>query len=518
MNIILNNNISIEISVNHGCILLLLALYFITIFHGIDKGMAFIGFLKIFTIYIFYIVLMQLNYNKELYINAISSSGIIVSLLGIASFFIPSLGQELIQKGRLGSVFQYPNTCALFLVICIIFITTRNKINVYNFIGIITMWVGIFLTFSRSMYIISIVVAITLIIYDKSKVKYLLPSCVIGSIIGNTIMKLANISHMFDRIEKTSIHASEWLTRLLYYKDSLSIMKDYPFGTGHLGYYYIQRIYQTGSTYYVKYIHSNVLQIVMDIGVIGFILMAIYFIYNILNKKLKFHEKLAIIVIFGHGAIDFDWEFPVILFFLLIIVYIDENKLVYKKIRKIPVCIGIILCMSMYIYMGISTYLDYSNNYETSLQLYKYNTIAKEKLAKKYMEIDTEKAYKLANSIIKQNEFFLNAYIIKRDIDYERNELNKALISAKKVIELNPLNITHLEKYCNILLDSAKLDIEKGNIDTATSKLEIILQIPYYIDRLAKERLTDYNVKHIPKLYMTKQLIRLNKEAEKLLF
>lgn len=517
-NSILYDNVTIEISINHGCILVGLILYFLTIFYGIDKGMAFIGFLKILTIYIFYLVIMQLDYNKDSYINALSNSGIYISLLGIAGFFIPILGQELIQKGRLGSFFQYPNTCAVFLLICIIFITAKKKLSIYYLIGITIISASIFLTFSRSMYIISVVVIITIIIYDKSRLKYLFPTCVMGVLLGYIVMILSNTSHIFNRIEKTSISASEWLTRLLYYQDSLSIIREYPFGTGHLGYYYIQRIYQTGSTYYVKYIHSNALQIVMDIGIIGFILIAIYFIFNIFNKELKFHEKLAIIVIFGHGAIDFDWEFPVILFFLLLIVYIDKDKLVYKKIHKTHMTIFFIICIFLYSYMGVSTYFAYNNDYEKSLQLYNYNTVVKENLAKKYIKIDTKKAYKLADNIIKQNKYSLKAYIIKRDIDYEMNKLHEALISAKKVTELNPLDITHLEKYCQILLDVAKLDIEKGNIDTANSKLEIIINIPYYIDRLAKERLTDYNVKHKPNIYMTEQLIRLNTEAEKLLF
>lgn len=322
---------------------------------------------------------------------------------------------------------------------------------------------------------------------------------------------------MLGRIEATSPTASEWLTRLLYYQDSLSIMKDYPFGTGHLGFYYLQRIYQTGATYYVKYSHSQIIQIVLDIGIVGAGLVGIYFLMTIFSRRLIFHEKLAIIIIFGHGAIDFDWEFVAVLMVLIIIVNVDADKI--DKI-SFPRRWGYALAISammVYSYMGISAYWDYVGREELAVDLYPYNTEAKASLARKYEGSNNKRAYNLAEEIIKQNPYNLTGYRIMRDIQYGHNQLEEALVSARKVVELNPLSIHHLEIYSDILLSYANEQLASGHREDVDGTIKELLEIPYYLDRLAKERLTSYNVKHKPKLFMSKKLRLNQQEVEQLL-
>ncbi|WP_113672652.1 O-antigen ligase family protein [Vallitalea guaymasensis] len=517
--IIINRKLRLERSLSHLLILIGVLLYLISIFHAVDKGMAYMGFLKVLVVYLFYLVIMQTNMDKKAFTDALSFCGIIMSAISLSAFFIPCLGEELIQKGRLGSFFQYPNTFALFILVCTVLVVNREKLKAYHIIGIIIMWAALLLTFSRSMYIIAIGTLLIIIIYDRKKIKYLIPAVLLGTAVWYIIMTFGDFTHMFDRIEETSTQTSEWLTRLLYYKDSISIMKDYPFGSGHLGYFYIQRKYQTGATYYVKYIHSNVLQVVMDIGIVGFALMGIYFVYNTLSKRLTFYDKLSIFIIFGHGAIDFDWQFLVIGFLILIIVFVDEAKIKEISITGIKT-LGTFIIASVllinYIYMALNSYLAYIGDYEDSLRLYPYNTEAKINLASEYRDTDPIKAYKLADEIISQNPFSINGYIIKRDIDYENYELEKAYESAEKIVDLNPLSIKNLEKYSNILLDMVRDDIENDREREALNRLKLIFEIPYHLNKLAKERLTDYNVKHIPRLYMSEKLIDNNVEAEKL--
>lgn len=511
--IIENKTIKIEISINHLCIFLGIFLYFISIFYAVDKGMAYIGFLKISVIYLFYLVIMQSDIRKKDMLNSIAISGIIMSLINLVIYFMPYYNQMLLQKGRLGSFFQYPNTFALFMLICIIILISKDTIKIYESIGLIIMISSILLTFSRSMYIISIGCILIISIYDRKKIRYILPCTLLGIALWYSIMNSLEISYVFNRIEETSTKTSEWLTRLLYYKDSIAIMKDHPFGTGHLGYYYIQRIYQTGASYYVKYIHSNVLQIVMDIGIIGFVLMGVYFVQNIFNKQLSFYDKILLLIIFGHGAIDFDFQFLVIGLFIIIIVHKDKNKLKIININVICSIIIISIFLVNYVYMAISSYLFNIKEYESSLYMYPYNTEAKLKLAKKCKEKEPKKAYELADNITKNNKYVVDAYVIKRDIDYNNKELEKAYISAIEIINQNPLSIIHLEKYSSILLQLAKMNIMNDSKDKALEQLELIFNIPSRLNELAKQRLTDYNVKHIPRLFMSETLTGIYEEA-----
>lgn len=514
--IIINGSIRFEKSINHFCILAGIILYLASIFYAVDKGMAVMGFYKVLVVYLFYLVIMQTNIKKRDFMNAISYSGTVISIISLFAFFIPYFEERFIEKGRLGSFFQYPNTFAVFLLICIIIMVSKEKIKIYDSLGIMIMWTCFLLTFSRSMYIIGIGALLIVVIYDRRKIKYLVPFLLLGTGLWYVIMNTMEISYVFNRIEETSTNTSEWLTRLLYYKDSLSIMKDYPMGTGHLGYYYIQRIYQTGAEYYVKYIHSNVLQIVMDIGIVGFVLVVVYFIQNVFNRRLTFYNKLLLFIIFGHGAMDFDFQFLVIGFCTLIIVFVDESKVKTINVNRLSSIVIISIFLVNYIYMDLSSYYAYIGEDEKSLQMYPYNTEVKLELAKYYRQRKPEKAYELADSVIKSNEYAIDAYIIKRDIDYSDKELEKAYESAEKLIELNPLSIKHLEKYSNILLDSAEQNFSNGSKDKASKQLEQIFEIPHLLNKLAKERLTDYNVKHIPRLFMSKKLTEINEDAKKL--
>jgi hypothetical protein len=169
---------------------------------------------------------MQAKIEKRTLADAFCICGVVISAIDLLAFFIPYLEKELIQKGRLGSFFQYPNTFALFILICIILIINREKIQIYHLIGMTIMWTSLLLSFSRSMYIIGLGAVVFISIYDRKKLKYILTTLLLGIGLWYIIMLLGEFSHMFNRIEQTSGETSELLTRLLYYKDSLSIMRD----------------------------------------------------------------------------------------------------------------------------------------------------------------------------------------------------------------------------------------------------------------------------------------------------
>ena len=127
--------------------------------------------------------------------------------------------------------------------------------------------------------------------------------------------------------------------------------------------------------------------------------------------------------------------------------------------------------------MFISSYYAYEDDYEKSLAIYPFNTEVKVKLSGVYWKEDKLKAYNLAEDIIKQNEYVLNAYIIKRDYEYEKHDINQAINSAERVMLLNPLNMDHVETYGTILLAKVNDSIEKGDKQSALINLEKITDI-----------------------------------------
>lgn len=509
----------IEKSFNHLLLLIGVGLYFVTILYAVDSGMAFMGALKISILYLFYLLISQKEAltGKKYYKDTVVIGSVFMAILGVLAFFIPSLGEYLIQQNRLGSLFQYPNTYGVLMIIAIIFVIAKEKINLGYWIGLVFMWMGLFLTFSRSVFIIGIGAMVVCLIYERKKPHRILWPLLLGMLLGYLVMELSQIGHMIERIETTSPSASEWLTRLLYYQDSIKIMKDYPLGTGHLGFFYLQRIYQTGATYYVKYVHSQLIQIMLDIGVIGALLLGLYFLNNILSKRLTVYEKLSLFILFGHGAMDFDWEFIGLLMVLVIIVGIDREKIHrYNLSLRWGYSLGIIL-MVAYVYMGLSALCEYIGEEEWARKLYPYYTEAQATLARAYLDSKPERAYELATIIIDHNPYHLTGYRVIRDVAYSEGRLGEALEAAKKVVDLNPLSMIQLEIYSDMLIASIEEDLAGDRIEEAHHKIRDLLEIPYYLDRLAKERLSPYNVKHKPKLSMTDKLLSNSQKAEVLL-
>ena len=60
--------------------------------------------------------------------------------------------------------------------------------------------------------------------------------------------------------------SSEFVSRLIYYEDSLSMIAKHPLGLGYEGFWYNQAKEQTG-VYSSKYVHSSILQVGLDYGI-----------------------------------------------------------------------------------------------------------------------------------------------------------------------------------------------------------------------------------------------------------
>lgn len=117
---------------------------------------------------------------------------------------------------------------------------------------------------------------------------------------------------------QAGLSASEWQTRLLYYKDGMTLLLNNPKGYGHYGYYLVQRQFQTGSTYLVKYIHNFILQIILDGGLVSglfFLMMIGQSLFGLVYYGLKEVKSpapwvgLGFLALLAHAFIDFDFQF-----------------------------------------------------------------------------------------------------------------------------------------------------------------------------------------------------------------
>ena len=451
-------------------------------------------------------------------------SGILTSFISIINLFFPILNLRMFQNGRLGGSFQYANTFGLFVMICfILFIYKQNK-RPYEYIGSIFIIIAIILTYSRSTILLGAVAFVFISGYYlwhhyegiKSSLKeyFWICLCIVSGLVLSLILgEIFELNHMAERLTE-GLSAGEWQIRMIYYKDALSMLFRFPFGTGHLGYYYIQRAYQTGSMYHIKYVHNGLLQIGLDIGLLGMVLFLVFFGYNILRRKISWLLKLILVLFFIHSLIDFDLEFSYMSIIIILIVSGEGEKRIFQESRAFrKIYFGFhVLSIFIYSYTALFTLLSYYGNNELAYTLYPLYTEAKLD-ALESGQLTNQESILVCHSIISINDYVVEPHIFLRDDYIEKGMLNEAVEESELILGLNPLKLEHVEVYSDILLANAKENLLVHDYKKVEESLNIIKNISNYLDSLANRVHTTYNVKHMPELIMTNRLRRNYNEA-----
>ena len=229
------------------------------------------------------------------------------------------------------------------------------------------------------------------------------------------------IFDIFTFKEKNVMH------RMQFYKDSLIIINNnFWFGTGTNGWNYLYKNIQkyNYSTYEV---HNNILNILINNGVIGLILYLVLLYYIIkyaIIKKEVLTLLLPLSIIFVHSLIDFDFSFLLVNFYCTILIsLISSRNIEIKSDKKVfnylyLLIIGIIFIINLlnlfgeYKYKKITDIKD-SVAYYSSLLYYKNS----KEIRYDYVESLIERKYE--NDIIQKElinylskEPYYNNYVI----------------------------------------------------------------------------------------------------------
>jgi len=492
----------------------------ISLIYAVDRGMALFGFLKMLSYCIFFLVIQQIinqTYKRQLLLSLISS-GVIMATIGVLSFITGIGSNYMVQSNRLGGFFQYANTFGLFLLICLLLLFIQSysyKITIPY--GIILM-MGIFLTMSRGTIFLLVVGMVGVLIIQKGSLWYQKVIIIgLGIILGVFVLNVVSA----DTASRLMVGAtaSEFHSRLLYYKDGIAMIFKHPLGTGHLGYFYIQKAYQSGSAYSVKYIHSNLLQMSLDIGVVGGMLFIGYGIFNLFISRVKLGYRLLFLLIMGHGLIDFDFQFGIIWFVLIILMAKETNEDSSLRIlhmsRKMPLYITILLIGLLYISASFVTFLQYTNHSYEAITIYPYYTEAKITMLRD-TSLDINQRLEYAYELEKNQPNIVDSFAYIRDYDYNNKDYEMAEIYARICMEKNPMSITQVEAYSRILIGTTKAYMAQGLYDEAIQIIAKVYEIPDYLKALELEKSTSLGVRHKVTFHMTRQLNQDYYEAVKL--
>ena len=468
-----NKKLKIEINNMFLLSMVLFIFSFLGIFWAIDKNDAIIGTLRMLSLVIFSILLMQCKKEeKEKILNVIPYSGLVMLILSIIIGFIPALRNIVYsESNRITGMFQYSNVFALYLLIGFIIITNKKKkeekvkeakeesvkteknkkenreklLKKYSPIicGIILL-IGILMTGSRTTFIITTIYIIYLCFRKENRYRkiYGITYAVILLLLGIYVLITKNIETI-GRIFTISMDSSTLLGRILYWKDGLNLLLENIFGYGYMGYSYKIYEIQTGM-YYTKFIHNDYLQMALDIGIVPLVIFIIFLVKSLFSKNNSKLNKIILIAIIIHMFLEFDLQFMIIFYILLMCL---EEK-TYKKIeieKSITSYLVIGIVILVYGYYGIACFMNYIKQDEIAINMLGDFTEAKVNVMNSTENLNT--ANRLADEVLEKNIYAYQAYGIKAIYYLQNNEFEKMIEMKKKEISLDKYNPQVYEDY-----------------------------------------------------------------------
>ena len=105
--------------------------YGLTCFWAVDAGMAFIGFLKFLPI-ILYLFCLQQEGKDGIALKVLPYMGAVMAVVSAIGMQIPTTRVLFAVAGRLAGFFQYPNTFAIFLLVCELLLLKKTRKKIWD--------------------------------------------------------------------------------------------------------------------------------------------------------------------------------------------------------------------------------------------------------------------------------------------------------------------------------------------------------------------------------------------------
>ncbi len=437
--------------------------YLLVCLWAVDRGMALFGFFKFLPFPLFLIYLEQAEVDRQKLIRLLPPVGTIVTVLTfvMSQFRVFDL---VVTEGRLGGSFQYPNTFAVFLLMAaLVALENVYKKDYFQLLYFAILLFGIYQTGSRTVYIITTAALLAMVIFSGLRLRNKLIIC--GAGIGAVA---AAVLMLGGRLAEISLDSSTFLGRLLYYKDGLGIILKHPFGLGYHGYFFVEKQYQTG-VYNVLNIHNDVLQLILDIGILPALLFFGVYVYYIV-RAIRQKDRCRAVVLSAlllHVFFDYDMQFLSILF--LMVLFIDDRRGISReKISGLSrgfFTLLSLLCAAGSVILGISDYLYTVRSYESSYQIYNGNTMSEAYTLRDLT--DNQELRERSQDVVNRNQELYVGYIYLAKSCLQEGNVSEYIRYSSLALEKAPFEYQIYEDYATVLIYSAGKYMESGDRDSA---------------------------------------------------
>lgn len=456
--------------------------YCVSILWSVDKGLSVWGVAKYLPVPLMALCLLQTDSDeRSTVLNDLPWIGAVTVLVSFALQFIPSLHGLFTSSDRLAGFFQYPNTFACFMLLGLeILILSEEKINVWRVLCAIVLVFGLIQSGSRTVFVLAIpALLVSLFIRLRKKPKVLVIGAVSVAAVFIVMILALGGSYSVSHLLALSTSESTLLGRLLYWKDALPVIGSQPFGLGYLGYYMSHGSFQTG-LYSVRWVHNELLQMLLDIGWIPAVIAIVAVVKAVLAKQPTV-RKVVLLTLLAHCMMDFDLEYIAMYFIVLLCLDWDTGKTKTLKLTVPAKAVSAVLILGS-LYIGVGSTLYYSGKTEASVKVYPWNTQARMELL---TEAETaEEMDEQADAILALNDTIALAWDAKAEAAYSRGDFG-AVIDAKNNALVNTKYIrSEYVDYFNKLAVGYRLYLQAGDTKSAQICLDEIIGIQSRIDRV----------------------------------
>ncbi len=481
-----NHGLRLQGSLVTGAVALFAAMYLLAGFWAVDPSLAPIGFMKFLPTVLFALTVMQFDGEvRQRLLATVPLSGGAMILFSYPMRFISALEPYFFTAERLGGFFQYPNSFALFLLLGIIILVLQPQKQKWVYAFLPLLMLGIFASGSRTVFFL-LALAVPLLSATQKRLRKPLLLVFAAVLAGSLLFVLLSGNlQTVGRFLTSSLNSSTLLGRLLYYRDALPQIAKHPFGMGYLGYYYSQQLFQTG-VYSVRYIHNDLLQILLDIGWIPAILVVVAFIKSLFSKKTDLTQKFLLCVIAAHCLVDFDLQFISIFFIaLLCLDYSGRFDWKIRYDRKISLTVSAVAGAFCCLYFSVFLALGFWNRHAQALRLYTNYTPSQ---IMRLTELsDPDEALNLADSILSHNANIAVAYDARAIVAAASGDFAAMADNKQQALAIARYSLPEYLDYYNLLLDAMQYAGVQG--DEAAEQLyrSYLQEIPTMLEDIKNE-------------------------------
>ena len=459
--------------------------YLLSCLWSVDSGMALMGVVKFLPLLLFYVLVSGLTDEREKMIASLPMLGCLMTAFSFVMMQFEVFEQWVSVAGRLSGFFQYPNTYALFMLICLILVMWRfdyKKIDWLDIVYGVAAVFGIIMSGSRTVFVLTAVAVIWVFAAKSSGKKVIISVFAAGAVVAVILAVAAGSAGILERFTNISFGASTFLGRILYVQDALPLILKHPFGLGYYGYYFIQQSVQTG-VYTVVNAHNELIQILLDAGVIPAVFMGAAVLRSVFTKRTQSRNRIVLSIMILHSLFDYDFQFLAMGFVLIL--FLDMRNI---KTQKVPVLTGTVVGLTgaaaaaLSIMCGVSDVCYTSGNYKAAEKVYSGNTMAQLALLTKADKAEEMKA--IAEKVIVDNQSVSLPYSALAQAAFADGDVEQFTEYKLKAIELAPYQYEEYENYLEVLVYCNDLYHQMGDKDGVRFCVEKAEEIPKMLEQV----------------------------------